>query len=372
MRYRLVAITLTGAMVAGMLLSPKLWLTERYYPHVPVWDGLPTIPPPWDKVIFGAMLFLLGLAAVLPRRWTLLSFVAIAAAWSLWDQSRWQPWFYQYLFMLAALGFAAGGDPERCESGLNACRFILAMTYIWSGIQKINVNFATDIYPWILEPLLPFVPEGLRGWLSDQGWTAAFVECSLGLLLLVWPLRLLAVVLLGFMHAAILYSLSPRGHDWNSVVWPWNIAMIVLNILLFVKTPTVMPWQIVWPRRLLITPVILVLFGVMPLFSFYGCWDSYLSAALYSGNTIDGHIYVSEDIAMTLPPEVRDKHLQGNYLYVSTWAIDELNVPDYPARRVFRGIARRLGPPEVAILDIQEAPNWLTGKRVTTRENPQE
>jgi hypothetical protein len=32
------------------------------------------------------------------------AFVALAAAYSLYDQSRWQPWFDQYLFMLVALG----------------------------------------------------------------------------------------------------------------------------------------------------------------------------------------------------------------------------------------------------------------------------
>src|SRR5580704_540803 len=107
MRYHLVRMTLAAAMISGMLLSPKLWLTERYYPHVPVWDGLPTIPSPWDLVVFAEMLFLLGLTALLPRsRWPVLTFVALAGVWSLWDQSRWQPWFYQYLFMLAALGLA--------------------------------------------------------------------------------------------------------------------------------------------------------------------------------------------------------------------------------------------------------------------------
>ena len=45
-----------------------------------------------------------------------------------------------------------------------------------------------------------------------------------------------------------------------------------------------MPWHILWPRRFLFARVTLLLFGVMPLFNFFECWDSYLSAALYSGN----------------------------------------------------------------------------------------
>jgi len=45
------------------------------------------------------------------------------------------------------------------------------------------------------------------------------------------------------------------------------------------------------------------------------------------------------------------------------WSIDELNVPEYPARRVYRGIARRLSRlPGDVILDIEERPHWQTGE----------
>jgi hypothetical protein len=379
-RYHLVRIIVAVAMISGLLLSQKLWLTERTYPHVPVWDGLPTVPAPWDKVILGGMLFLLALSITWPwPRWPLLGFVALAGIWSLWDQIRWQPWFYQYSFMLVALGMCS--HPDRRESGLNACRFILAATYIWSGLQKINFDFATSIYPWMLEPILPLAPEGMRGWLADQGWTVAFIECGLGFLLLVWPFRMAAAVALCLMHATIMYSLTPPcervlylpisklGHDWNSVVWPWNIAMMILNIALFVNTKKVMPWHIVWPRRFLLTPVTLVLFAVMPFFSFYGRWDAYLSASLYSGNTIDGRIAITGESAAKLPQDVQDKHLYGDYLDLFGWSMDELNVPGYPARRIYRGIARRLShaPGEVA-LEIDGSPNWRTGKKETTRE----
>ena len=64
MRYQFVRIVLATAMIAGVLLSPRLWLTERHYPHAPVWDGLPAVPPPWDRVIFGGMILLLAVAAV--------------------------------------------------------------------------------------------------------------------------------------------------------------------------------------------------------------------------------------------------------------------------------------------------------------------
>jgi hypothetical protein len=372
-RYQLVKMTVAAAMFSGLMLSSKLWLTERYYPHVPVWDGLPTIPPPWDKVIFGQMLLLLALTAALRSRWPIMAFVAVAGAWSLWDQSRWQPWFYQYLFMLAALGFSGDANAERRQAGLNACRLILAATYIWSGLQKYNVMFATETYPWLIKPGLDFLPDRLGAWANEQGWRAACLECGLGIGLLVWPLRLVAVPLLVLMHAGILFCLSPWGNDWNSVVWPWNLAMMALNILLFVDTRKVMPWHIAWPRRFLFARATLLLFGVMPLFNFFGYWDAYLSAALYSNNTLEGNIKVGDTLAEELPPAVRDKYLAWNGADLMEWSMDEMNVPPYPARRVYRGIALRLSrSPGDVTLDISECPDWRTGKRETTREKLEE
>src|SRR5262249_49094756 len=81
---------LATATLCGSLLSPNLWVSSRAYPLAPVWDGLPTIPHPWDWLWFGALLVLLAASAGLPRPSSaILSFVAAAGLLSLWDQTRW-------------------------------------------------------------------------------------------------------------------------------------------------------------------------------------------------------------------------------------------------------------------------------------------
>src|SRR5207248_1237718 len=103
-------------------------------------DSLPVIPHPFDHIWFFLLLGLLvAIATIAQPRRLILIFLLLAGLLSMWDQTRWQPWFYQYLFMLAAIGFCGWKRPEtRNQQVLNACRLIVGSTYFWSGLQKLN------------------------------------------------------------------------------------------------------------------------------------------------------------------------------------------------------------------------------------------
>ena len=395
-RWKVLKYTLATAMLGGMLLSPRLWVSSRSYPLAPVWDGLPTVTAPWDRVVFGGLIAALVAVIVAPRpRLAMMIFVVLAMVWSLWDQTRWQPWFYQYLVMFVVLaGGPSPGDAERSQASLNACRLIVAGVYFWSGLQKLNVLFATDVYPWLMEPVLKHLSGEWHEYVRGSGSEAALLECAIGLGLLVWPLRLLAMVGAVIMHLLILFNLGPWGHDWNSVVWPWNVAMIIFVVVLFARTRHVRPWNILWPRRCLVGRLALVLFGIMPLFNFFECWDSYLSVALYSGNTPMERVYINQEVYDHLPTKVRTAYVSRRmgaalddpcpYEVDSfNWALEEMNVPNYPAERVSRAFARRMAklPEKAPSTNVQDVPliegrpgvrvililqgraDWLTGVR---------
>jgi len=237
-------IVLAVGLIGGFLLSPKLWISTRFYPLSPVWSKLPAIGHPWDRVWFGALLALLVGVVVHPRpRWLLTAFCILAGMLSLWDQSRWQPWFYQYLFMSIALAAFPWRNPQesplRAEAALNACRVIMAGMYFWSGLQKLNPLFLDDVFPWLIEPIVPRLPEFLQAKITSTGIASPFVEAGLGLALLIRPLRHAAVFGLIVMHALLLFCLGPLGHNWNTVVWPWNIAMALMCVVLFWQTKSV-------------------------------------------------------------------------------------------------------------------------------------
>src|SRR5262249_55032891 len=119
--------------------------------------------------------------------------------------------------------------------------------------------------------------------------------------------------------------------------------------------------------------VVLVLFGVLPGLHLVGLWDSYLSAALYSGNTLEGHVRVRPEHVRRLPADVQaDLELgDGTYdLNVARWSMRALNVPAYPARHVYLHVAGVLAdrsePPTDLVLVISEQPDWSTGERRET------
>jgi hypothetical protein len=375
---RLACLTaiLAAALLCGFLLSPKLWLSTRSFPLTPVWDRLPPIPPPFDVVWFGGMLLLLPVIAVVRRpRWWIVALLVLACASGLWDQSRWQPWFYQYLALFGALAWASWKPdcPQAQQAALNTSRLIVAATYGWSGIQKLNATFLAEVYPWLLHPVLPVVPEFLRPLVTGAGFVVPFVETGLGLGLLLRRLRPLAVGGAVVMHLLLLLVLGPTGRNYNSIVWPWNAAMAAMVIVLFWRTPAVTARSVLWPARSAYARVVLLLFGVLPGLHLVGLWDSYLSAALYSGNTLDGHVLVPLEQADRLPDDVQADLEPGDDgwdLNVSSWSMRDLNVPAFPARRVYRHVAQvlaaRCEPPADLYLVIDEQPDLVTGRRRET------
>src|SRR4051794_19909880 len=108
-------------MIAGLLLSLRLWLSSRFYPQAPVFARLHPVRPPFDSIVLGAMIALLIWAAIASRpAKAIAGFLALAATYTLFDQSRLQPWFYQYALMLGACVLPGGRA---------ACRFIVAGVY---------------------------------------------------------------------------------------------------------------------------------------------------------------------------------------------------------------------------------------------------
>ena len=53
--------------MAGLVLSPKLWVSKRFFPLTPVAQFLKPLPYPFDYAVYILLLALLAAIAVMPR-----------------------------------------------------------------------------------------------------------------------------------------------------------------------------------------------------------------------------------------------------------------------------------------------------------------
>lgn len=346
--YALKAVIAAG-LISFLLLSPKLWITTRLFPLTPVFTWLPALPFPFDYYTYYALIALLVVIMILPvYRALILCFAFLFIIAALMDQARWHFWAYQFFFMLLAYGVYSRARSDNDDTLLNTSRLIIVSVYFWAGIQKMNQAFMQELFPWLMEPITKLLPDFLKSSIDFFGLFAPFVEVGIavGLLSCHSTYRRLAVATALLLHTFILFVLGPFGHNFNSVVWPWNMAMMLMVLILFYPQSFPSWRQIMWNGRSLFHAGILLLFGFMPALSFINLWDSYLSAALYSENTNSASLFISGAVAQRLPAGmqmyVQPDSLSGNrkVLDMWRWSMNELNVPPYPEKRIFKNVSR--------------------------------
>lgn len=367
-RLRLLRVVLVLATLCGFALSSRLWLsTGRTFPNVPVFDLLPPVPAPFDLAWLAALAALLAWSAASKRpRPYLFAALALAVGLALWDETRWQPWFYQYVFMLFVIAAAPEGI-EGEEATLRACGLLVASLYFWAGVQKLNPRFFEEVVPSLVADL----PAWLARLATPLSVLVPLTEVCAGLLLLTRRWRRVGVALALAAHVCVLLLFFPSRR--NKVVWPWNAAMAAFVLILFRGGSHGLRGFL--PRRAL-TPqtAAVAFFCLMPLLNIFGLWERYLSGALYSGNTARGSVRLSGAVAERLPPRVRPKARPDGVgaatLDLNHWSYAELKVPAYPSARVYRGAGRRLcewaETPSDVVLSIAEAPRLFGGSSDVT------
>jgi hypothetical protein len=357
-RLRWLRLVVPIAFICGVLLSPSLWFDfGRSFPRAPLlgfsfhYDFVIAI------VLVGTLL--LSAIATHPRRYLIAS-VILTIALVFLDQTRLQPWVYQYAIMLALLVFM---QRDNVKPIFAASQLVIATLYFWSGLQKLSWTFIHDTGPTLLESSgIHLAPR----YLTIVAIIIAVGETLIGVGLLLRRTRRVAVVIACLMHAVILFTfiLTQR----NSVIWPWNVAMMLFTVILFQGND-----ESPFSGSRAPVKVTIVICGLLPALSFFGWWDLNLSGALYSGNTPIAVMRMSEGLRERLP-EATQKHVftsRGELMIpFFEWSSADLNVPPYPEVRVYRQLARQLctldSDPTNALI-IRERPALRDGSyNVTT------
>jgi hypothetical protein len=366
-------ITVCLGFFVGIAFSFELWFPfARTFPRVTLIFESPVLIDQLLTIILVISLILISFS----YRQKLFTIVAITSLIFLlfFDQMRLQPWVYQYLLLLVVLGLHEEIDSNQ---NLSLSQIIIAGLYVWSGIQKLNYSFSYETLPILLTPIqnlfptveLPFVAIGL---------IAAIFELLIGCGLVFRKTRNLAVLLAVTVHTGILIVLISK--NYNSIVWVWNAILIVLVIVAFWKNDNSIKHLITfanqpnWKVRLVTFIVLLSLF--LPILSFAGWWNMYLSGALYSGNTAIAVIRINQGLYQNLSPNAKrsvfySPKMEAQILPLSEWAIADLNVPVASEQEVFKNVFRevcKLSPTENQIeLIIKEPPAILDGSYKVTK-----
>src|SRR5213075_854179 len=157
----------------------------------------------------------------------------------------------------------------------------------------------------------------------------------------------------------------------NSVVWPWNIVMALLVLVMFTgRQQTAARLSAVRSPLSSVHWALVAVAAALPALSFVGLWDPYLSGALYSGNTEQAVVIVAPDVVAHLPQVIARNTWQDSpprFIDLNRWSYDELNVPAYPAERVFKEIATDVCRQYVdsGALRILGRPDAINGRRTS-------
>jgi hypothetical protein len=160
--------------------------------------------------------------------------------------------------------------------------------------------------------------------------------------LLIPKTRKVAVVAIIAMHVLLLMTLGPWALNWNRVVWPWNLIMMLLVACLFWRNDVSFK-EILLPRRQGLSIVLFILVAILPAFSLVGLWDANPSFALYSGDALSGSVLLNPamwDRAEGSIKKVALNNGSGYRVQFGDWSEDTLHVPAYPAERTLRRLAQ--------------------------------
>jgi hypothetical protein len=189
------------------------------------------------------------------------------------DQVRLQPEFVSLALLL-------WGTLPNPGAQLVARAHLVAL-WLFAGLNKLlSPAFLDGTAQWIVQGVVAQPPAWL---LTSSGYLIALGELALGLLAVFPRTRRLVGVGALALHAGILFTLSPLGHNWNQAVWPWNVALAGAGFALIV------PWRdTLWlglRRSPLALRLLCALILLSPLGFYVGLTDAYLAHNLYSANT---------------------------------------------------------------------------------------
>ena len=326
------------AWIIAKIMSFKLWTADRFFPVI---SPIDIISVHNNVHLFLYLSSLVAMASIIffPNKKIIFLVVILEILTCLLDYMRWQPWEYQYLLTLVFFAFA-----KDRKQFLSLFIFLIGCTYIFSGAHKFDGSFLYTFWDaTILRKIMHLDNAAIKlPLIHYSGLVLCFIEVFMGMGLLFFRKKKYVCVTAILMHQMIILLYGPTGMNYNLIIVPWNIAMLLFALVLFNQKEGMVINRNFFKSKFNLAVVILI--GILPMLSFFGKWDDYLSFNLYSGNTKILAICVTDtkqypELNRYTSTIKNNKYCDNAYIIkTNEWAMDELNVPVVPEERVFNKV----------------------------------
>lgn len=302
------------------------------------------------------LLATLALAAVWPRGGVFAHCALLAVSIGL-DQMRIQPEFVSLAILLA------GTLPREGLPLLARCHLI--SLWAFAGIHKLlSPEYIFTTGPYLARSVLGEIPDNPA---IVLGILIACLEVATGLSAIFSSTRRATPWLALALHGGIFLSLLLQ--QWNSAVWPWNIALAAAGFEMFWRqrgpllgldapgsrsgvapdaaqrpTRSVRAWAI---------PAAAMVMLFYPALYYVDRCDAYIAWCVYSSNVPDATIY--QGGGSDARPTENELALGGQRLFDK--AYDALNVPFPPAPRMYLQYFRAVAQPGDRLV-IEDSRVW--------------
>lgn len=315
------------AFFSSMLMTWSLWFSERTFPLVSLFDGIPAPNRNIDVVLIGVFISFFLLFIIKPKWSVGMPIILIYMYWSLLDQNRLQHFFFEIIFVVFALSIVN----LKTITAKKCLLWIFIGTYFWSGMHKYNEVFFDK---WLngLNKRIPFVPYWMRVCFTCS---VPFLEAGFGLMLLFVKTRKIGIWLIAIMHFIILVTFLKGGFGY--AVIPLMVFNVLTLFLVFYKSKitTKQLFTIDSPKIIAIYLITVLL----PLSNLFGFYDHILAFSYFSGKPKYGRIHFNNKFETEqLPSHIKNivREYNGDYyIDLNEWSAYTIKVMVYPETRVY-------------------------------------